>query len=198
MTQEPDFTAEDISGMLKVIPTRPDYGTWLHIASAVWSVLPMTEGCRLLNQWSPEERDGEYAGKHKARLEKITVGTLVYLARANGWRDPRHDARILFDRPRSPRSPRAGWRMTFDPMSAVETPPAPAPTKQDEPSTALSELRAMLAKSPADPLPTYDATGPSGPSVPAGYCETCWRKWARALRPGACICTGHVQRKKAA
>jgi putative DNA primase/helicase len=97
-----ETTAEDVAEMLKVIPPRPDYETWLRIASAVWSVVPMADGCRLLHQWSPEEKPGEYAGKHKARLHQIGIGTLVHIASQHGfdaraaWRRRRWAGRIRF------------------------------------------------------------------------------------------------------
>jgi len=104
-----ESTAEDIKEMLNYIPSRPDYDTWLRIASAVWSVLPMLEGAMLLNAWSPEERDGEYVSKHKARLAQIGVGTLAMMAAEHGfdakeaYRRRRWAGRIRFaDSERSP------------------------------------------------------------------------------------------------
>lgn len=90
-----ETTAADIAEMLRFIPPRPDYETWLRIASAVWSVLPMIDGARLLHQWSPEEREGEYAAKHKARLKQIGVGTLALIASQHGF-----DARAAYQRKR--------------------------------------------------------------------------------------------------
>lgn len=90
-----ESTAADIEEMLSFIPSRPDYDTWLRIASAVWSVLPMAEGAHILNKWSPEERDGEYVSKHKARLTQIGVGTLAMMAQAHGF-----DARAAYNRRR--------------------------------------------------------------------------------------------------
>ena len=78
-------TAKDIEEMLAFIPSRPDYDTWIRIASAVWSVLPMEEGCRVLAAWSPEEKTGEYEKKWEKRLEEIGIGTLVYLATQYGF-----------------------------------------------------------------------------------------------------------------
>jgi len=104
-----ETTGADIAEMLKFCPPRPDYDTWLRIASAVWSVLPMEDGARLLNQWSPEEKDGEYAGKHKVRLQQITIGTLSHIASLHGfdaraaWQRRRWAGRIRFaDSDRSP------------------------------------------------------------------------------------------------
>jgi hypothetical protein len=76
---------EEIKKMLSAIPPRPDYDTWMRIASAVWSVLGMTEGARLLHQWSPEEKEGEYAGKHKVRLKQVGIGTLINIAKDHGF-----------------------------------------------------------------------------------------------------------------
>jgi len=90
-----ETTSADIAEMLQFIPIRPDYEQWLRIASAVWSVLPMEEGARMLHQWSPEEKEGEYAGKHKVRLRQISVGTLAHIAAAHGF-----DARAAWNRKR--------------------------------------------------------------------------------------------------
>ena len=84
----PPPTAEEIEKMLSHIPPRPDYDTWLKIASAVWSVLPMLDGARLLHQWSPEEKDGEYASKHKSRLKQVGIGSLIHIAKEHGYRPP--------------------------------------------------------------------------------------------------------------
>ena len=90
-----ETTAADIAEMLRFIPQRPEYDTWLRIASAVWSVLPMADGARLLHQWSPEEKEGEYASKHKARLKQVGIGTLAHIASLHGF-----DAKAAWNRKR--------------------------------------------------------------------------------------------------
>jgi putative DNA primase/helicase len=80
-----DTTAADVREMLSFIPPRPDYEDWLRIASAVWSVLDELPGCDLLNEWSPEEKPGEYQRKFKKRLRDIRIGTLAWYAQANGF-----------------------------------------------------------------------------------------------------------------
>jgi len=107
-----ESTATDIEEMLRFIPSRPDYDTWLRVASAVWSVLPMAEGANLLNKWSPEEKDGEYVSKHKARLQQVGIGSLAMLAQQHGfdakaaYRRRRWAGRIRFaDSERSPFAP---------------------------------------------------------------------------------------------
>ena len=80
-----ETTAEDIREMLKHVAPRPAYEDWLRIASAVWSVLPMAEGCQVLAQWSPEEKPGEYTEKWKHKLDHIGIGTLVFYAKQGGF-----------------------------------------------------------------------------------------------------------------
>lgn len=87
-----DTTRDDIREMLEFIPQRPDYEDWLRIASAVWSVLDETTGITLLNEWSPEEKAGEYQRKFKNRLRDIRIGTLAWYAQAHGF-DAREAAR---------------------------------------------------------------------------------------------------------
>jgi len=86
----PPPTAEEIAKMLSHIPPRPDYDTWLKIASAVWSVMGMLDGAQLLHQWSPEEKDGEYASKHKSRLQQVGIGSLIHIAKEHGYKPPTH------------------------------------------------------------------------------------------------------------
>jgi hypothetical protein len=79
------LTAADCAELLRYVPSRPDYDTWLHIISAVGSALPEAEGIAVLQQWSPEQEPGEYAAKWNHRLQNVTVGTLIFMARQHGW-----------------------------------------------------------------------------------------------------------------
>jgi hypothetical protein len=80
------LTAEQVRDMLYCIPSRPDYEQWLRVSSAVWSALGQDEGTALLRAWSPEEKPGEYDEKFPQRLERVTAGTLIHLAKQHGWR----------------------------------------------------------------------------------------------------------------
>lgn len=155
--------AETIQTLLAAIPNRPDYDTWLRIASAVWAVLPMEDGARLLHHWSPEERDGEYAGKHKARLQQVGVGTLFHLAADAGFDVRSHLATLAAERngekvPKKENIVRLvqtkGARIHFARTTEAPPPPPPArprqaveilsPPAEDCPTPALSEYaRAM-------------------------------------------------------
>lgn len=81
---------ETIRSALMAIPTRPDYPEWIRIIAAVLDAVggDHHEAEALLIEWSPEERPREYARKLASPLERITAGTLFYLARSNGWTDP--------------------------------------------------------------------------------------------------------------
>jgi hypothetical protein len=88
----PQWTADQVREMLAFIPKRPDYEQWLRVSSAVWSALGEDEGTALLREWSPEEEDGEYDEKFKHRLQQVTAGTLVHIAKEHGWRGERPPA----------------------------------------------------------------------------------------------------------
>jgi Primase C terminal 2 (PriCT-2) len=170
------FTAADIAEMLSFIPTRPDYDKWLRIASAVWSELPAGEGAMLLNQWSPEEQDGEYMAKHKARLRRITIGSLVHYAKEGGWKGRRGTRRsISRNTPsslrltRTARNSRPIWLSPIKPKSPI-----------------VDVARAGIVEQ----SPAYL----SSHGVPPGRCAMCWTRWGRFLREDHCICTGDVQR----
>lgn len=78
------MTKDEVRGHLAAIPPRPAYLDWLRIASAVWSVLLYKDGCEVLEEWSPEEKPGEYLAKYGKRLTAIGAGTLVHYARQGG------------------------------------------------------------------------------------------------------------------
>ena len=170
------FTATDIAEMLSFIPSRPDYDKWLRIASAVWSELPAGDGAMLLNQWSPEEQDGEYMSKHKVRLERITIGSLIHYAKEGGWKGRRGKFRSMARSTipthgikRTARNSRPTWLPCVKPSIA-----------NTSAATARKEEQAETCFNPH--------------SAPPGRCSVCWNRWGRFLRENHCICTGDVQR----
>lgn len=103
---KPDKTA--VRSMLAVIPKRPDYPEWLKIVAAVGDALNGDDAAGLLNEWSPEERPGEYLAKLQSGMEQVHVGTLIHLAKGHGWQPgepwpdveplpPEHPPVALFD-----------------------------------------------------------------------------------------------------
>jgi hypothetical protein len=75
----------EVARMLDFIPTRPDRMTWLKIISAVLSELPPAEAISVLKEWSPEEKEGEYAEAMRTGLTKYKMGTLVRFAKEHGY-----------------------------------------------------------------------------------------------------------------
>jgi hypothetical protein len=78
----------DLALMLQAIASvypRPDYDTWLKIASGVWSTYLFDESFHVLNSIWPEEKSGEYSRKYQKRLKTVTMGTVFFLARQCGY-----------------------------------------------------------------------------------------------------------------
>jgi len=170
------FTAADIAEMLSFIPTRPDYDKWLRIASAVWSELPAGDGAMLLNQWSPEEQDGEYMAKHKTRLTRITIGSLVHYAKEGGWKGRRGAGRTIS------RNAPSSLRLTRTARNS--RPIWLSPIKPKSPIVDVAEVD--IVEHPPS------CSSPHG--SPPGRCSVCWNRWGRFLRENQCICTGVVIR----
>jgi hypothetical protein len=71
--------------MLAFIPKRPHYGDWITIVAAVGDALSEPDAIEVLNEWSPEEEPGEYAAKLRSGFTDVHIGTLIYLAKEQGW-----------------------------------------------------------------------------------------------------------------
>ena len=87
-----NWSVEDVRELLTWIPKRPDYDTWLRVASGVFSVLPFQSGAQVLSEWSPEEKPGEYSDKWKNRLQHVTIRSVIKMAADRGF-DARAAAR---------------------------------------------------------------------------------------------------------
>lgn len=82
------FTNDEIGAMLQMLPPRPDYDEWIRVIAAVGGALPEDEAVSVLTQWSPEEKEGEYREKLRSRLDQVTLGTLIHMARRHGYVTP--------------------------------------------------------------------------------------------------------------
>lgn len=124
-------TADDVRELLRFIPSRPEYSEWLRIASAVWDVLPMADGCTVLNEWSPEEKPGEYTAKWRTKLENVHFGTLVHLAKQGGYvRTPAMRAKQIAQELEKP-DPEAALQTVLERALALEIDPANPPSPDD-------------------------------------------------------------------
>lgn len=162
------FTEADIAGMLQKIPPHPPYSEWMKILSAVFSVLPFAQGARLLNQWSPEKYEGEYFRKHRQRLKQIGIGSLVMLAKQNGWAGAKStQGKVLIRHSPVPtsRNKAPSWIPKISPTAPEPTRPPAAEIDMGEAQRLASELLKM-----------HEAGSITGPDDPNA------RIYAKALR----------------
>jgi hypothetical protein len=91
---------ERVRSALLSIPSRPDYDDWIRVIAAVLDAVEgdACEAEGLLKEWSPEETEGEYARKLRSPLERVTAGTLFYLAKEQGWKPVPLSAEARADR----------------------------------------------------------------------------------------------------
>lgn len=83
MLKEP--TPEYCRELLQYIPSRPDYETWIAIIAAVGNTYSESTALDLLLSRFTDEEPNEHAHKLRSRLNSVNFGTLVYLARQNGY-----------------------------------------------------------------------------------------------------------------
>jgi hypothetical protein len=173
----PTFTEADIAGMLQKIPPHPEYSEWMKILSAVFSVLPFAAGARLLNEWSPEQVPGEYFRKHQQRLKQVSIGTLVMLAKNNGWAGSKsiRKGKVLIRQAPTPtrRNTPPTW---LAPISRPATISAPLPptTPPHAPATQIDMAEAQRIA--AELLKMHEEGFIKGPNDPDA------RIFAKALR----------------
>ena len=168
------FTEAEIAGMLQKIPPHPPYSEWMKILSAVFSVLPFFEGARVLNEWSPEKRDGEYFRKHQQRLKQVGIGTLVMLAKNNGWAGSKsiHKGKVLIRQAPTPtrRNAMPSWLAPISKPATTTQMPATTHTPASEIDMAEAERIA------AELLKMHEEGFIKGPDDPNA------RLYAKALR----------------
>jgi hypothetical protein len=135
-----NLSADEVREMLRHVPSRPDYEAWTRVISAVGAALPVEEAAVVLNEWSPEERRGEYAEKLRNRLKTVGVATLVWMASEGGY-----DAKEAARRRRCG-AVRGGAGVASSPPR-----PAPRPAPSPEPARpAIKWPRDMHAGSAAE------------------------------------------------
>ncbi|CAB4141821.1 Virulence-associated E [uncultured Caudovirales phage] len=82
------LTAEEVRKMLRFIPPRQDHIDWKRVVAGVVDALgDGPETLRLLEEWSPSTMP--YSDVIKNRLTKVRTGTLIWLAKREGYDPPR-------------------------------------------------------------------------------------------------------------
>jgi hypothetical protein len=143
------MTAAEVREVLAFVPSRPAYEQWIGVISAVASVLDPNDAAAVLAEWSPEEQPGEYARKLRSPCKKVGVGTLIDLAKQNGF-----DASAFARR-------RAEGCRPAPRIAAAPTPPRakPLPRYTLRPGTAadletLARLRGLRSTAGLDAMQT--------------------------------------------
>lgn len=78
--------------LLSYCPKRPDYDDWVRIISAVGNSYDEQTAIRILSTHFQNEKPGEIANKVKRRLRNVTIGTLFYYAKKNGYKPTKNNA----------------------------------------------------------------------------------------------------------
>lgn len=82
------LTADEVRRMLRFIPPRQDHIDWKRVVAGVVDALgDGLETLRILDEWSPSTTP--YAEVVKNRLTKVRTGTLIWLAKREGYEPPR-------------------------------------------------------------------------------------------------------------
>lgn len=171
------FTEADIAGMLQKIPPHPPYSEWMKILSAVFSVLPFAPGARVLNEWSPEKTEGEYYRKYHQRLKQVGLGTLVLMAKNNGWAGSKsiRKGKVLIRQAPTPtrRNTPPTWLAPISKPAATTT-PLPPTTPPRTPATEIDMAEAQRIA--AELIKMHDEGFIEGPDDPNA------RLYAKTLR----------------
>lgn len=84
MLKEP--TPEYCRELLRYIPQRPDYPTWIYCIAVAGNTFSEPVAHDLLLSRFTDELPNEHAHKLRSRLNSVNFGTLVYLARQYGYK----------------------------------------------------------------------------------------------------------------
>lgn len=78
-------TIEEALTLIRYLPQRPDYDTWVKSISAIGNTFDETTSLQILLSHFRDEKPNETALKLRYRLSNVNYGTLVYYARENGF-----------------------------------------------------------------------------------------------------------------
>jgi hypothetical protein len=115
-----EITAQTAIEMLSFIPARPDYENWVKIISAIGNHFDEPTALSILRTRFNEENRNETQRKLRNRLKSITIGTLVYEAKQNGYKFANTE-NIHTDKPQQAFQPRPIEKPKIE-ITAVEEP----------------------------------------------------------------------------
>lgn len=79
-------TPELAKDLIRYLPTRPDYQTWLYTISAIGNTFSENVAIDILLSHFQDEKTNETIYKVNKRLNGVTFGTFVYLAKQYGYK----------------------------------------------------------------------------------------------------------------
>lgn len=92
-----EVTPEYAKQLISYLPKRPDYRTWIYTISAIGNTFPESTAIEILLSHFQDERTNETVYKVNNRLKDVTFGTLVYLAKENGYRPEKKPINNLYE-----------------------------------------------------------------------------------------------------
>ncbi len=107
-------TIAQVRLLLPFLPPRPDYSTWVRAISAVGNIFDEHTALTLLLERFSDEKPDEHLHKLRHRLPNTTFGTLIWMAKQNGFKP---DSSFYADSPRPSGTMRQSVRkpdITFD------------------------------------------------------------------------------------
>jgi hypothetical protein len=106
------ISPEYAKALIRFLPSRPDYGTWINVISALGNTFDEITALNILLSHFHDEKKGEHQYKLHNRLPGVSFGSLIYLAKKFGYTQD--------ERNKSYHS-----RKTFDSQSRVKSKPKP-------------------------------------------------------------------------
>jgi hypothetical protein len=79
-------TPTEAKEMLTYISTRPDYDLWIKIISAIGNTFDHNTALDILLSHFKDEKPNEHATKLKNCLKNVSLATLIYYAKQNGYK----------------------------------------------------------------------------------------------------------------
>lgn len=77
---------EQAKELLSYMPARPDYETWIKVISAIGNEFDDLTALQILHSRFQDELPDEHRKKLRNKLEDVSYGSLVYLAKQNGYK----------------------------------------------------------------------------------------------------------------
>jgi hypothetical protein len=79
------ISSEEAKYLLSFLPKRPDYDTWIKAISSIGNSFNTMTALDILKSHFEDEKPDEHLKKLQNRLNNIGIGTLIHIAKRNGY-----------------------------------------------------------------------------------------------------------------